>query len=248
MTNGTQPDDKSRDSMTTPTTNDTRDVVYAIARRLGETERTPIVQITKIVRQFGPEATHAWVEQAETIEAAGGMTLPDGKRRTLGGVFFKLVKDALSPKDRYSIFPMQHKRPPGVSTASPAAADTPAEPQDIEIPNATGEVRTVKITVIGRPGRIVQDPRGFVTISMQRTGVPALPKGVPAPPATPTAYTVYIAQKQWQKVAEALQDPEDVLIVEGHPAHDAGGITVYATNTTTKQLQQVQRQAQQAKQ
>ena len=31
--------------MTTPTTNDTRDVGYAVARRLGEIERTPLFQI-----------------------------------------------------------------------------------------------------------------------------------------------------------------------------------------------------------
>ena len=62
----------------------------------------------------------------------------------------------------------------------------------------------------------------------------------------PTPYTVYIALKQWQKVADAIKDPEDVLIVEGYPAHDAAGISVYTTNTTTKQLQQAQRQAQQA--
>ena len=233
--------------MTTPTTDDTREVVYAIARRLGETERAPINTIVRIVRRLGREAPLAWVDQAETIEAAGGMTLPDGKRRTLGGVFFKLVKDALPPKDRYSIFPMQHKHPPGVSRTQPAAADTPTEPQDIEIPNATGEVRTVKITVIGRPGRIVRDPRGFVTVAMQRTGVPALPKGLPAPPTTPTQYTVYIAQKQWQKVADAIKDPEDVLIVEGFPTATPQGISVYATNTTTKQLQQAQRAAQQVR-
>jgi len=233
--------------MSTPTTPiDIRALVRTIAKRLGETHAGPMWTIHRIVQRLGQEATLAWVEQAEAIEAAGGQTLPDGKRRTLGGVFFKLVKDALPPKERYAIFPMQSKRPPGVSRTQPAAADTPVEPQDIEIPNATGEVRTVKITVIGRPGRITRDPRGFVTVAMQRTGVPALPKGVPAPPASPTSYTVYIALKQWQKVADALKDPEDVLIVEGYPAHDAAGISVYATNTTTKQLQQAQRAAQQA--
>src|ERR687893_488995 len=212
--------------MTTPITDEIREVVYEIARRLRETERAPINTIARIVRRLGREATLGWVEQAETIEANGGMTLPDGKRRTLGGVFFKLVKDPLSPKDRYAIFPMQHKRPPGVSKAQPATPSS-AEPQDIElqdieIPNATGEVRTVKITVIGRPGRITRDPRGFAqgapALAMQQTKVPALPKGVPAPPATATPYTVYIGQKQWNTVADALQqDTEDVLIVEGFP-------------------------------
>ncbi len=41
----------------------------------------------------------------------------------------------------------------------------------------------------------------------------------------------------------------DVLIIEGFPAADPArpGITVYATNVTTKQLQQAQRAAQQQK-
>jgi molybdopterin-guanine dinucleotide biosynthesis protein len=63
-------------------------------------------------------------------------------------------------------------------------------------------------------------------------------------PAAPTAYTVYIGQKQWNKVADALQDPEDVLIVEGFPMATSQGISVYATNTSTKKLQQAQRAAQ----
>jgi hypothetical protein len=231
--------------MTTPTTDDTREVVNAIASRLGERHLGARAQIRQIVHHLGPEATIGWVEHAEAIEAAGGQTLPGGRRRTLGGIFFRSIKEALSDDDREHIFGTRTIGAPGGRNAQ-QADDGITEPQDIEIPNATGEVRTVKITIIGRPGRIVRDPRGFVTVAMQRTGVPALPKGVPAPPTTPTQYTVYIALKQWQKVADALKDPEDVLIVEGYPAHDVGGISVYATNTTTKQLQQAQRQAQQA--
>jgi molybdopterin-guanine dinucleotide biosynthesis protein len=36
-----------------------------------------------------------------------------------------------------------------------------------------------------------------------------------------TRYSVYITAKQWKKVAEAIADPEDVLIVEGFPMLDA---------------------------
>jgi molybdopterin-guanine dinucleotide biosynthesis protein len=56
---------------------------------------------------------------------------------------------------------------------------------------------------------------------------------------------VYIAAKQWRKVASAIRDPEDVLIIEGFPQLDAqtSSIAVFATNTTKKKLQQAQRQA-----
>ncbi len=41
-----------------------------------------------------------------------------------------------------------------------------------------------------------------------------------------------------------MKDPEDTLIVEGFPQLDAqtGSIAVFATNTTTRKLQQAQRQ------
>ncbi len=71
---------------------------------------------------------------------------------------------------------------------------------------------------------------------------------MPTPPPTPTAYTVYIAPKQWHKVADALRNPDDILIIEGFPAYDPAleAIAVYATNVTTKLLQQAHRAAQQA--
>jgi len=70
----------------------------------------------------------------------------------------------------------------------------------------------------------------------------------PGPP-TPTArlwprYTVFVARKQWAKVAEALAaDPEDAAIIEGYAALDARveGIAVYATSATTKRLQAAKR-------
>jgi molybdopterin-guanine dinucleotide biosynthesis protein len=73
--------------------------------------------------------------------------------------------------------------------------------------------------------------------------------GLPTPPGTPTTYVVYIASRQWRKVAEAIRDPEDVLIIEGFPQLDpqTSSIAVFATNTTTKKLQMAQRQAQAAK-
>src|SRR5918997_91023 len=87
-----------------------------------------------------------------------------------------------------------------------------------EIPNATGEARTVKITLVGRPGRIIAK-QGYIMTSMEHSKIPSLPKGLPAPPTKPTTYTVYISTKQWQKVAEALANPEDVLIAEGIPVY-----------------------------
>ncbi len=75
---------------------------------------------------------------------------------------------------------------------------------------------------------------------------PALPKGLPRPPAKPSQYTLYISQKHWKKVRDSLKDPEDLLVVEGHCALDSklASIAVFGTNVTTKLIQQAQRAAQ----
>ena len=103
----------------------------------------------------------------------------------------------------------------------------------------------MKITLVGRPGRIIAK-QGFIITLMTSSKVPALPNGMPVPPTKPTTYTVYILGKQWQKVAESLRDPEDVLIAEATPVYDPAleGIAVYVTNASTKLLQQAQRAAQ----
>ncbi len=57
---------------------------------------------------------------------------------------------------------------------------------------------------------------------------------------------VVIQQKQWNKVREAMQQPDDALIVEGYPVYESrfAGITVYATQVTTKALQVAKRKEQ----
>ena len=226
-------------------TTDTRELVRTIARQLGETQPGPIRQIHRIVQRLGADRALSILEETQQIEAQGGRMLPDGsRRRTPGGVFFALVKDRVSARKRAVIFFTPGQKPRAPQAASPQVA-APL-PIDLDtIPNTTGELRTVKITLIGRSGPLVSK-NGYILTSMQTSKTPSLPTGLPAPLTTPTSYTVYIALKPWTKVAEAIRDPEDVLIIEGFPAYDATleGIAVYATNVTTKVLQQAQRAAQ----
>jgi hypothetical protein len=100
------------------------------------------------------------------------------------------------------------------------------------------------ITVIGRPGKIVDKGTCVVPV-MESTKVPALPKGLPTPTNVTTKYAIYIASKQWKKVEEAIKDPEDVLVVEGFPKTDpeVSAIAIFATNVTTKKLQMVKKQS-----
>jgi hypothetical protein len=224
-----------------------------LADQLGETEKTPLAQIRRMLQTIGPERTQAFVEQALAIEASGGMLLPDGSRkRTLGGVFFRLVRDQVSEAERRAIWPypirQQHKHR-GKAQAAPAPTQLPpfqwetADQIITEIFQHPGEATTVKVTIIGRPGEIVER-QGVIILAMNSTTTPSLPKGLPVPPAQPTNYLIFVSQKQWKRVAEALQHPEDKLIIEGYPVHHPrfAGITVYATQVTTTRLQAAKRQ------
>ncbi len=105
----------------------------------------------------------------------------------------------------------------------------------------------MNVTVIGRPAQVVER-QGVVVAALRSTKAPTLPKGLPPLPATPTTYMIFIQQKQWNKVHETMQQPDDTLIVEGYPVHEPrfAGITVYATSVTTKALQAAKRKDQAA--
>ena len=236
--------------------------VWALARSiaavLSETMPPPIRIITRTVDRIGPDRARALLGQALTVEAQGGLTLPDGHRRTPGGVFFYLVRtsDAISREDKDYIFPRQggHPRRAGwdatPATPTPTAAPVPVAWTDETFrtlarqlqQDNTGRASTVKITVIGRPGAAIEQGQA-VALALTSEKVPDLPKGLPEPPVG-TRYTVFVARNQWAKVAEALAaDPEDTAIIEGYAALDprVEGIAVYATGTTTKRLQAAKR-------
>lgn len=237
----------SDDQPTTQPTTIIGDIAQAIAVQLGESEPEPLQLLHKVVKKLGPEQALAFLQETQEIEAQGGLMVPDGsRRRTPGGVFFYLVRTK-GPKPVRFLF---WKQKPQQATATPASPPPAFVWEDRlavldEIGAEKGAANTVKITLIGRPGKIIDRGTCIIT-SLQSGKVPSLPKGVPPPPNVATTYTLYIASKQWKRVADAINHPEDALIVEGFPQLDTktGSIAVFATNTTTKKLQQAQRQAQ----
>jgi hypothetical protein len=215
-----------------------------VARELGETEPAAIGQIERIVERLGAKAVQAFLRETLEIEAQGGIMLSDGsRRRTPGGAFFYLVKGRISRRDQAAIWP--HLA--GPSGQKRQKIEPPAWEECLylvsEATEEKGEATTVKITLIGRPGRIVEKA-DMVLTTMQGAKPPTLPKGLPAPPAEPTTYLVYIARKQWARVAEAIQVPDDRLIVEGYPIFEKrlGAIVVLTTSVTTKNLQAAKRE------
>ena len=231
----------------------------AFAAVLGETLPPPLRLITRVVDRLGPDRARALLGQALTVEAQGGLTLPDGTRRTPGGVFFFLVRtsDAITRADKEYIFPRRAVTTGGTTPAAAGSTPVPAPPAPLTWTDETiralapqlqqdpGRIATVKITVIGRPGTTVEQGTAVARTLVSQT-VPDLPKGLPEPPAG-TRYTVFVARKQWAKIAAALAaDPEDMAIIEGYAALDprVEGIAVYATGATTKRLQTAKRATQ----
>ncbi len=235
----------------TPATADTlNSVTAAIADQLGETEDVPRRMIRRAVQTLGAERARALLAEALAVEAGGGLPLPDGsRRRTPGGVFFHLVRAQAAPAERKAIFPRGRGSRAGGAPAAPAFTWDDYGALAPTLARGLGEASTVKITVIGRPQQ-VQARGEVVVVPLRSEKLPTLPKGLPTPPAGGTAYAVLIARKQWQKVAEALQQPGDRLVVEGYPTLDPRfpGITVLATNVTTTALQAAKREAQRAPQ
>ncbi len=231
------------------TTPDISDTAAAIAARLQETDPSAISQLEQIVQRAGVEKAREFLQETLRIEAEDGLLVRDGsRRRSPGGVYFYLARGKLPVKDRWAIWP--HLAPkPKPPKPLPMAWDERLEIVPELLPQAK-EIKSVKITLIGRPGRIVE--KGDVVLtSMQQGGkAPSLPKGLPPVPEEPTVYIVYIARKQWRKVANAIRNPEDVLIVEGLPVLDKrlGTVAVFAQSVTTKLLQAAKREMQKAKQ
>jgi hypothetical protein len=228
----------------------------AIAAQLGETHAGARATIWRTVRTLGPERAQAFVAQALEVEANGGMLIPDGSRkRTLGGIFFYLVRTQISDDEAMRInrawrWQQWKHRQPKKSKAPAAPAPPPlspfvwdeAQPIIAELTANVGAASTVKLTVIGRPNQVVER-QGVIILALRSTKPPTLPKGLPPLPSTPTNYMIFVQQKQWNKVREAMQNAADALIVEGYPVHESrfAGITVYATQVTTKTLQAAKR-------
>jgi len=234
-----------------PLTPEERALAGQIADVLGERARTARQQIARIVRVVGAERAGVFYAEAQAVEAGSGLPINNGRRRrTPGGVFFHLVRTGVTDTERVAIFGRSGGGAGGTGMPMPPVGPVLARWDAAVVgavmalaPTAMGGATSVKITVVGRPGKVVER-EGVVAVALVSAGMPSLPKGLPAPAATRTRYIVLIGRKQWAKAAVALADPEDVLIAEGYPALEerfAGAITVYATRVTTKGLQAAQK-------
>ncbi len=203
-----------------------------IADQLGETDAPPREQIQRIVERLGADAALAVLKETLEREAQGGMMLPDGsRRRTPGGIYFYIIRRRVTKEDWAFISPASQEqavpRPPVTWEDRLAVLGAALQ--------APGTIMTVKITLTGRPGRIIER-NDYIVTSLRSAKAPQLPKGLPPPPGTPTIYVTFIHKKSWAKIAEALKNPEAILIVGGYPILDqqAKGIAVLAQSVSVK--------------
>jgi hypothetical protein len=220
--------------------------VDTLAEALQEPNR-PL--LTQVLRTLGQDRTRAMLTATLEQEAAGGMLTHDGtRRRTPGGTFFQLVRHQASPHERRRLFPRpappHGQGPPQVPRALTwEEARTRIETLATEPP---GEARTMKLTLIGRPGKV--ETRGqAVMFRMQGKPPGALPRGLPPVPAqAPMTWTVMVALRQWQRVQDSLAaHQEDQLIIEGYPAMQGSQPVLLAQSCVSLLQQRAQKQARQ---
>lgn len=223
-----------------------------IAAILKETEAIPRQNIYRMIELAGPDFAHEMLALAQEIDGQGGMLVSSGgRKRTLGGIFFYLAKDAVSDELRKQIFPqiVPGAAPKKPKKSPPAAAQAPA-PAPLapfewegriallnELAAETGAASTSKIVLLGRP-HSVQQRGDFVQLALtHHAGAATLPRGVPRV-ELPEDYTVYVPIKQWKRPADQLAaSADDMLIIEGSCAVAGSAVNVYATSVTTRELQ-----------
>jgi PHAX RNA-binding domain len=220
----------------------------AQAREIAQALTEPnLVLIHKIITVIGIERTQAFLQEALTQEAQGGLLRKDGQRRTPGGAFFYLVRGKLPPVERRQLWSYVVKKNPAapngprrdVKPAPPPVTWEQVQALFQEVKDQSGEAKTVKLTLIGRPGKVVQQA-SCVVVAMKGKEPPSLPKGLPIPPANSTmTWAVFIATKPWEKVKDALTaNPEDQLLVEGYPLMDPKSRASVVLATSCKSVMQ----------
>lgn len=196
-----------------------------IGRELGENRRGPFLEIERGIELFGITKIRTLVARAVEIYLGEGMPVESGERlRTLGGIFFYLLRGEI-----YGARLGWPKKPRS------ATLEDCRKVADAMV--AQGDLRSVVLTLTGRP-ESVREEKGIVVVLLRESRVPSsIPKLLPPVREANTTFAVYVAAKQWKKVASALeQDPDDTLVIEGYPKCELklDHIEVYAIMVTTK--------------
>lgn len=221
--------------------------VETLAAALENEPNTALLR--QVLTLLGPAHTAQLLAQTLALEAAGGLLVRHGRRRrTPGGVFFQLVRQQVTPSQRDYLFP-RATPPQGQGPPQAPMVLTWEEASTLMQTLATdapGEARTMKLTLIGRPGKV--ETRGqAVVFQMQGKPPGSLPRGLPPVPQGPAlTWTVMVALRQWTRVQESLAaHQDDQLIIEGYPAMQGSQHVLLAQSCVSLLQQRAQKQARQ---
>ena len=227
-------------------TKDPQTATAGIAAQIDESAPHVIGQIQRIVDHLGAEVAYAFLDQTKQCLAEGGVLTHDGQRkRSPGGTFFFLVRGGVTAEQHQAIWP-EHQLPGHLrprKTKPPRLTWDEARAAIPEALSQQGTAMSAKLTLVGRPGKIIEKEHVIITTLTSDTA-PSIPRGVPKAPDAPVVYLVFIARKQWEKVAEALTAAEnDRLVVTGYPVLDkeTEAIVVLGQSVTTTSQQEQKR-------
>lgn len=211
-----------------------------LAEALGESSVRVVRLLARYVSYAGPEQALSLLDRTKEIEAADGMLVNDGsRRRTKGGVFFKLAKDAL-PKDVVNIvFPWtQRSSTPPQKALEPLAWKHRESVITALLADAAsvGLVHrvTARLTVAVKQRTTLDELGGSVLFEgTVPAGRPGLPRGIPQPPeAKPVR--VLCPARQAQRVPDLHKHKDDRLVAEGYPCLGAdGGLLLLASTASS---------------
>ena len=226
-----------------------RHPVRYITQQLGETAKQARGMIWRIVHECGAEQALEWLREAQEIEAHGGMLTGDGaRRRTPGGVFFKLVRDRLggaredpTAMERYrAIFGTPGGRERARAGLEGAAAPPPPLPPSPiaweergafwrALEATSGAATALKLELTGKPGRVIERERQTLLMFTHHGALPPMARAIPTPPEPLSlAYIVAINAKHWRPAQE--RPPGSLLTFSGVGLYDPEleGMSVFA--------------------
>jgi hypothetical protein len=227
-------------------------LVAEFAAILQENDPQPLGQIRRMVTFIGEGFVRKHLDNALKIEEEGGMMTVEGdRRRTIGGVFFYLVKGDMTLEQRAHVFP-------GTVYIARKATRTISWEERMDILEALknapqGNIRSVQLIIKGKPGEVkITDDTVMLVFHqpIESQPVQPYPRGVPAPPDANLSWVVYAGIRSWEKVAERLEHPKDEIIIDGIPFwdHETQTMAILAIGLTTRELERRQAMRQAGKQ
>ena len=210
--------------------------------------------LKRCLAHLGEDRCATLLEETLAVEAQGGCLRRDGQRRTPGGTFFFLGKQACTAAEwrRLSPWTPPIPRPPRLPRVVWSEDPSPwhvLTTLKTRIPRAVRGGGTMKLTFVGVPGKLEHDQ----SCVLFRVLIPlpkALPKGLPAlRPDDSPPWTVVVPGPLWHKsqIATILKEhPEEKILCEGVPVLRDGHCFLFATSIRSLWLEKQKRDAKQA--